>query len=110
MRISDWSSDVCSSDLKRPDPLRESRSMPIATQSGGCSRFCTVLPPNRRVPKLHATRVNDRGSQPKKSGNQIVNNMMLEPVRSQSLAAEQPTMLQNLFQLGSAAWMRRVRQ
>src|SRR3546814_9272569 len=71
--------------------------MPIATQSGGCSRFCTVLPPNRRVPKLHATRVNDRGSQPKKSGNQIVNNMMLEHVRFQSLAAGQPTLLQNLL-------------
>src|SRR3546814_12588141 len=69
----------------------------IATQSGGCSRFCTVLPPNRRVPKLHATRVNDRGSQPKKSGNQIVNNMMLEHVRFQSLAAGQPTLLQNLL-------------
>src|SRR3546814_20015508 len=85
--------------------------MPIATQSGGCSRFCTVLPPNRRVPKLHATRVNDRGSQPKKSGNQIVNNLMLEHVRFQSLAAGQPTLLQNLLlrfwtslQAGASEW------
>src|SRR3546814_8992932 len=81
---------------KRPDPLRESRSMPIATQSGGCSRFCTVLPPNRRVPKLHATRVNDRGSQPKKSGNQIVNNMM----RSEEHTSE----LQSLMRISYAVF------
>src|SRR3546814_2551476 len=76
----------------------------IATQSGGCSRFCTVLPPNRRVPKLHATRVNDRGSQPKKSGNQIVNNMMLEHVRFQSRSEEHTSELQSLMRISYAVF------
>src|SRR3546814_16298502 len=41
MRISDWSSDVCSSDLATPEPRRA----PLAT-AGGASSF--LPPPQRR--------------------------------------------------------------
>src|SRR3546814_15956194 len=42
MRISDWSSDVCSSDLPRAaaDPGRRDLSVPLRPAGVGPSRFC----------------------------------------------------------------------
>src|SRR3546814_18389074 len=55
MRISDWSSDVCSSDLIQPLP--ESSSAFIEKASGIKSRYVTdkagILDPERMVPRIH---------------------------------------------------------
>src|SRR3546814_9612032 len=41
MRISDWSSDVCSSDLRAPPPLRQDRDPP-RPQDGPCDAAQTA--------------------------------------------------------------------
>src|SRR3546814_10931963 len=50
MRISDWSSDVCSSDLPKPDPdkppLRECQPLPEGREQLPCA-----APPNRNWPE-----------------------------------------------------------
>src|SRR3546814_3758374 len=55
MRISDWSSDVCSSDLRRREDARHLRHFPAqagADRAGACQRHrlsLAVARPDRRV-------------------------------------------------------------
>src|SRR3546814_2867327 len=48
MRISDWSSDVCSSDLEHPGG--EARDLSLADSSDVSARLCRALLPSRAVP------------------------------------------------------------
>src|SRR3546814_2395361 len=55
MRISDWSSDVCSSDLRRTDDPMGGRPVPRARLQAGSAHI--VGEPHRRAPFLRPARL-----------------------------------------------------
>src|SRR3546814_10492126 len=68
MRISDWSSDVCSSDLDRAAPAGESRSLSplgataMRSRAGSMSNRSTTVPQGTLIPAVLETAFNSTGS------------------------------------------------
>src|SRR3546814_16204136 len=68
MRISDWSSDVCSSDLQ-PDDLRQGAAQRMPEQGGGQRGMCGYCPESAGDPeRQHAAGEIQAGEQEQRKG------------------------------------------